>query len=347
MTGDDIVNIYDYIGTSDIVTVPASINGHYVDVLDGAFQNCNKLTDVTFSPDCRITKLGNYTFSNCNNLKNIVLPDSLTEIGSSAFNSCNSLTYIAIPKNVKYIGNQVFSYCSNLPYIYLPYGLEKIGFRAFEDCRRLKYIFIPDSVSDINFGLFSNTLYVNIFCQAQSKPDGWDDNWNSNRPNLTWGCSDYGITEDGFVWIEKDGDVRILDNIGSSSNLIIPAKVNGKYFTSIADKAFYDRNDVNSLEFDADSKIHTIGEQAFSYCENLTTVTLPNSLVIIKNSAFNRCRFSQIIIPLSVTEIQEYAFSNNSSLKYIYCEASQKPDNWASNWYSGYNATVRWGYTGN
>ncbi len=245
---------------------------------------------------------------------------------------------------MKYIGDQVFSYCSNLPYIYLPDGLEKIGFRTFENCSRLKYIFIPASVSDIDFGLFSNTLHVNIFCQTQSKPDGWNDNWNDNRPNVTWGCSDYGITEDGFVWIEKDEDVRILDYIGSSSKLIIPAKINGKYFTSIADNAFYYRNDINSLEFDADSKIHTIGAEAFSNCNNLSAVTLPNSLVSIKNYAFNRCRFSQIIIPLSVTEIQGYAFSNNLNLKYIYCEASQKPDNWASNWSFGY-VSVRWGYT--
>ncbi len=344
LTNDALINIYDYIGTNDTVTVPASINGYCVAVLDGAFSNCHNLTDVTFSPDCKITKLGNDTFSNCNNLKNIILPDSLTEIGSGAFSECNNLTNIAFPKNLKYIGDQVFSYCSNLPYIYLPDGLEKIGFRTFENCSRLKYIFIPASVSDIDFGLFSNTLHVNIFCQAQSKPDGWNDNWNDNRPNVTWGCSDYGITEDGFVWIEKDEDVRILDYIGSSSKLIIPAKINGKYFTSIADNAFYYRNDINSLEFDADSKIHTIGAEAFSNCNNLSAVTLPNSLVSIKNYAFNRCRFSQIIIPLSVTEIQGYAFSNNLNLKYIYCEASQKPDNWASNWYFGY-VSVRWGYT--
>ena len=277
-------------------------------------------------------------------MKNIILPDSLTEIGSGAFSECNNLTNIAFPKNLKYIGDQVFSYCSNLPYIYLPDGLEKIGFRTFENCSRLKYIFIPASVSDIDFGLFSNTLHVNIFCQAQSKPDGWNDNWNDNRPNVTWGCSDYGITEDGFLWIEKDDDMRILDYSGSSSNLIIPAEVNGKYFTSIADKAFYERFDIKSLDFDPESKLHTIGEKAFYFCNNLSAVTLPNSLATIKNYAFHGCWFSQIIIPLSVTEIQGYAFSSYSNLDYIYCEASQKPDNWASNWYSGY-VTVRWGYT--
>lgn len=319
MTFEDTITLYDYVGSSTSITVPSSINGYFVSKLDN-------------------------TFSYCYNLKDLVLPESLTEIGDSAFYRCERLNKIIIPEKVKRIGDSAFSYCDNLQFLCLPQGLSEIGASAFSNCD-LKNIIIPQSVSKIDGSIFYNTNSVKIYCQAQSKPDGWDNDWLSGKTyDLTWGFSDFGITEDGFLWIEKDDDMRILDYSGSSSNLIIPAKVNGKYFTSIADEAFYDRLDIKSLDFDADSKLHTIGEKAFYYCNNLTNVTLPNSLATIKNYAFNRCRFSQIIIPLSVTEIQGYAFSSNSNLDYIYCEASQKPDNWASNWYSGY-VSVRWGYT--
>lgn len=319
LTFEDTITLYDYVGSSTSITVPSSINGYFVSKLDN-------------------------TFSYCYNLKDLVLPESLTEIGDSAFYRCERLNKIIIPEKVKRIGDSAFSYCDNLQFLCLPQGLSEIGASAFSNCD-LKNIIIPQSVSKIDGSIFYNTNSVKIYCQAQSKPDGWDNDWLSGKTyDLTWGFSDFGITEDGFLWIEKDDDMRILDYSGSSSNLIIPAKVNGKYFTSIADEAFYDRLDIKSLDFDADSKLHTIGEKAFYYCNNLTNVTLPNSLATIKNYAFNRCRFSQIIIPLSVTEIQGYAFSSNSNLDYIYCEASQKPDNWASNWYSGY-VSVRWGYT--
>ncbi len=319
LTFEDTITLYDYVGSSTSITVPSSINGYFVSKLDN-------------------------TFSYCYNLKDLVLPESLTEIGDSAFYRCERLNKIIIPEKVKRIGNSAFSYCNNLQFLCLPQGLSEIGASAFSNCD-LKNIIIPQSVSKIDGPIFYNTNSVKIYCQAQSKPDGWNDNWNDNRPNVTWGCSDYGITEDGFLWIEKDDDMRILDYSGSSSNLIIPAKVNGKYFTSIADKAFYERFDIKSLDFDPESKLHTIGEKAFYFCNNLSAVTLPNSLATIKNYAFHGCWFSQIIIPLSVTEIQGYAFSSYSNLDYIYCEVSQKPDNWASNWYSGY-VTVRWGYTG-
>ncbi len=320
LTFEDTITLYDYVGSSTSITVPSSINGYFVSKLDN-------------------------TFSYCYNLKDLVLPESLTEIGDSAFYRCERLNKIIIPEKVKRIGNSAFSYCNNLQFLCLPQGLSEIGASAFSNCD-LKNIIIPQSVSKIDGPIFYNTNSVKIYCQAQSKPDGWNDNWNDNRPNVTWGCSDYGITEDGFLWIEKDDDMRILDYSGSSSNLIIPAKVNGKYFTSIADKAFYERFDIKSLDFDPESKLHTIGEKAFYFCNNLSAVTLPNSLATIKNYAFHGCWFSQIIIPLSVTEIQGYAFSSYSNLDYIYCEVSQKPDNWASNWYSGY-FTVRCVYTGN
>ncbi len=61
--------------------------------------------------------------------------------------------------------------------------------------------------------------------------------------------------------------------------------------------------------------VTAIGEYAFAYSSDLTSVSLPNSLAIIGRYAFFNCSsLSNVAIPNSVTAIGELAFRNCSSL---------------------------------
>ena len=51
-----------------------------------------------------------------------------------------------------------------------------------------------------------------------------------------------------------------------------------------------------------------IGEQAFCYCENVTSMSIPNGIVDIGERAFSWCSFESIIIPNSVKRIDYEAF---------------------------------------
>ena len=60
-----------------------------------------------------------------------------------------------------------------------------------------------------------------------------------------------------------------------------------------------------------DESIVTIGDCAFTLCENLTSIIIPNSVTTIGYSAFEDCSSStSIIIPNSVTAIGNSAFFN-------------------------------------
>lgn len=58
--------------------------------------------------------INNSAFVNCNGLKSIMIPDSVTTIGDEAFRGCTSLSTIMIPDSVTNIGGYAFNGCSGL-----------------------------------------------------------------------------------------------------------------------------------------------------------------------------------------------------------------------------------------
>ena len=87
-------------------------------------------------------------------IKDLVIPNSVTSIGSSAFYGCSGLTSITIPNSVTSIGNYAFRYCTGLTSITIPNSVTSIETQAFEGCSGLTSITIPNSVTSIGNGTF-------------------------------------------------------------------------------------------------------------------------------------------------------------------------------------------------
>lgn len=65
-----------------------------------------------------VTKIGNYTFYNCNGMKSAMIPNSVIDIGSYAFYLCSGMNNLTLGKSVAYIRQKAFSGCSALTNIY-------------------------------------------------------------------------------------------------------------------------------------------------------------------------------------------------------------------------------------
>ncbi len=134
-----------------------------------------------------VTNIGDYAFSGCRSLTSISIPSSVTSIGSSAFYNCSSLTSIVIPSSVTSIGESAFYNCSSLTSIVIPSSVTNIGSAAFYGCSSLTSIVIPSSVTSIGNSAFWGCSSLTIYCEASSKPSGWNINWNSSNRPVVWG----------------------------------------------------------------------------------------------------------------------------------------------------------------
>lgn len=70
-------------------------------------------------------------------IKMIIIPDSVTSIGYSAFRFCSWLTSVTIPDSVTSIEKCAFRYCSGLMSVTIPNSVMSIGSFAFFSCDKL------------------------------------------------------------------------------------------------------------------------------------------------------------------------------------------------------------------
>ena len=89
------------------------------------------------------------------------------------------------------------------------------------------------------------------------------------------------------------------------------------YYSSVSNN--YVNGDVvipSSVEYNGTTySVTSIGNDAFSYCSSLTSVTIPNSVTFIERYTFRNCSsLTSVTIPNSVTSIGDDAFSGCSSL---------------------------------
>lgn len=250
--------VYKYKGTMPTNTSIAIKEGT-VFVSSGAFSDCSNLSNITI-PNT-VNSIGSSAFSGCSGLTSVNIPNSVTTIGSGSFSGCNGLISVTIPNSVTSIGQGAFSGCSSLISVNIPNSVTSIEKMTFFDCRSLISIEIPNCVTSIRYGAFS-------------------------------GCSSLiSITIPNSVTIIEDGWYDKKNYIGAFSNC-------------------YSLNSVT-----LSNNLESIGNYMFYGCSSLVSVTIPNSVTNIGNNAFSGCsNMISVTIPESVTKIGELAFSNCSSL---------------------------------
>ena len=115
-------------------------------------------------------------------------------------------------------------------------------------------------------------------------------------------------TTDSFEYEIIDGSSVITGYTGSSADVLVPTEIGGAPVTKIGSYAFEAEYDITSVTLP--DSIVIIGEGAFMDCSSLTEINIPSAVEGIDRGAFVACTsLGSITIPESVKYIREEAFT--------------------------------------
>lgn len=127
-----------------------------------AISNCKNLKEIAIPNS--VTTIYSIAFSNCKSLKEIVIPDSVTTIGAMAFGGCENLKRVVLSSNLQVLKVNLFHDCISLEDVILPNKLEIMESECFAYCSSLKEIAILKNVIKIKgFPFFHCNLDKIIF----------------------------------------------------------------------------------------------------------------------------------------------------------------------------------------
>ena len=179
--GVSSINRNTFAGCSSLesVTVPSTI----VSIGESAFRSCTGLKRVnapsleawcaidfkneSANPLCS----GKHLFVGDEEIRHLVIPQTVTAVGNNVFTNCAGLTDVTIGDHVTAIGDHAFNCCDSLARVTLGDGVKSIGGYAFASCLSLTEVKLGSNVDTIASKAFSQChLITDITCKAQTPP---------------------------------------------------------------------------------------------------------------------------------------------------------------------------------
>lgn len=262
---------------------------------EDAFEECEDLTSLKLPNTLKFIQTGAITL--CPKLTSLHIPASVDSIAPAAVYGCSAMTSITVANGNAYYDsrdncNAVIAKASNT----LVFGCQKttipktvteIGFAAFANCSTLTSITIPNNVTRIGaFAFYECWDLKDITIPASVTTIGW-----AAFEGTYW----YNTLPDGVVYVNK---VLYRYKGSMPENHFVVVK-DGT--VSISTAAFKDEDNLTHITIP--NSVTAIGSEAFYNCDNLTSIVLPNKLKTIESSTFYGCDYLEYVtIPKSVKD---------------------------------------------
>ncbi len=129
------VTLSKYVGCDKKIKLSDNYNKLPVEKIGvDVFKNNNTIKEITLSK--HISRINDFCFYN-SSIEKIKFNEHLHSIGKEAFANCQNIKEIILPERMLFIENNAFANCSNLNKIYIPRLTRIIAKDAFSGCKNL------------------------------------------------------------------------------------------------------------------------------------------------------------------------------------------------------------------
>ena len=255
----------------------------------GAFRN-TAIKSITFGGSV----IANGVFSNMKKLESIVFTNDVETLGENAFESCTALKSVTFNGECLSIGNDAFKGCTALTSMALPAGLTKLGDRVFNGCTNLATVEVN---GNSNIATVGNNVFVGCA--------------NLKTVKLTAG------TSASHYAVANSGAYTMVTNANGTAVVLAPPA-----YTEAT-------GDVFTVPTIAGSTEITKNRYANNQSLNGKEVIIPEGIETIGAGAFRNTGITKVVVPSTVTSIDEYAFAECPNLVTVIllCDIEEIPAN--------------------
>ena len=274
---------------------------------------CSRIESVSFEAGSQLERIGWGAFG-YSSLKTIAIPDSVTRIDGYAFYYCSKLSDVTIGENSRLasMGEYVFKADTSLHSLYIPDSTVQIGANIF-----------LDAVANVTLSVGENS-----YAQAYAEKFGIA---YVARPVPVRIVASGSCGENALWELDSEGTLKISGSGPMADNETnhapweackqqIKQVVIGKDITYIGKFNFFWCSKLETVTFEADSKLERIGWGAFGY-SSLETITIPDSVTRLDGYAFYYCaKLTDVEISekSSLTSMGEYVFKADTRMSRLY-----------------------------
>lgn len=311
-----------------------------------AFYNCIKMTSLTLGEG--VKEINSSAFKYCELLKKVYFPKNVSKIASDAFGSCKALeeydvdaenaTYCAIDKilysknksnlmkcptalagavnvaaGTQVIDDEAFSGCTKVTEVTMPSSVTTIGASVFDGCTAMTKVNLNEGLQTIGEYAFDNATALTSIAIPNSVV--------SLGNSIFYYCMGLetvkigsGVTTIGSAPFYRCTALKSIEVDGANANF---ESVDGVLYSKDKTTLMAYPNQ-RAAQYDIIEGVYFIGNNAFYYCDNVTAVTMPNTVMTIGKEAFAECtKLESINFSTALQSIGEKSFSYCSALKNV------------------------------
>ena len=323
---------------------------------NNVFENCQNLESIAI-PNC-FEKIGIGAFLKCYALKTVVLPSTIKEIDAQAFAECRKLEEINLPDDIK-ISASAFDGCFKAPVKCVQYVLrieEKIKFlwahvektgvdnvdpevvKYAKKYKKQAIVYAIENNKPQVLAFFLNLpgrMQINtidsLIYNAEGKAEvmamllahkrklfsqDYIDTKEQDKEDKAFGVKELTLADwrQIFVVSKVKGGWGLSGYKQKEAHVVIPSEICGEPVVEL-NRTFRGHNEVLSVSIP--STVEIIGESAFQE-SGITSIIMPYSVKLIGYDAFRQCdNLESVVISDSVEIIGFSAFSSCHNLKSV------------------------------